>query len=168
MNLYLYKNLLDKRYLDKTSGLTQLSNMSAQLLDNTSYTDPTFEVSYSPVWKWCNYVYSSDLERYYYINNVEAATGNRLLIHCHVDVLMSYKDKLMDKMIVVKRSTNHKNYYLEDEQLKSYAMPCKRIVKPTSMEGLGKKFTDKEHRQFILGIVGRSPITPPNNEGGNE
>ena len=159
MNLYLYKNLLDKRYLDKTSGLTQLSNMSAQLLDNTSYTDPTFEVSYSPVWKWCNYVYSSDLERYYYVNNVEAATGNRLLIHCHVDVLMTYKDKILQKMILVKRSSNKGNYYLDDEKFKSYAMPNKRVMTfgNPSIRGF---YTSTANSQFLLGIVGRNPDQP--------
>lgn len=162
MNLYLYKNLLDKRYLDKTSGLTQLSLMSAKLLDNTSYTDPTFEVSYSPVWKWCNYVYSSDLERYYYVTNVETSQ-NRLLIHCHVDVLMSYKDKILTKMILVKRSSNKGNYYLDDEKFKAYAMPNKRVL-PFGHPSFRGFYTSTASSQFLLGIVGRNPDQPSQEE----
>lgn len=162
MNLYLYKNLLDKRYLDKTSGLTQLSLMSAKLLDNTSYTDPTFEVSYSPVWKWCNYIYSSDLERYYFVTNVETAQ-NRLLIHCHVDVLMSYKDKILTKMILVKRSSNKGNYYLDDEKFKAYAMPNKRVL-PFGHPSFRGFYTSTANSQFLLGIVGRNPDQPSQEE----
>lgn len=163
MDLYLYKNLLDKRYLYKDVGLTQLGRVSAELKNDTSYINPTFIVSYSPLWKWCNYIYSSDLERYYYVTDVEASQ-NRLMIKCHVDVLMSYKEAIKEKMILVKRSSTKGNYYLDDEKFKAYAMPNKRVL-PFGKPSIRGFYDSTTNSQFLLGIVGRNPDAPEENEG---
>ena len=76
---------------------------------------------------------------------------------------MSYKDKILTKMILVKRSSNKGNYYLDDENFKAYAMPNKRVMTfgNPSIRGF---YTSTANSQFLLGIVGRNPDQPESEE----
>lgn len=61
-----------------------------------------------------NYIYIPAFQRYYYVQNIRALTGNLWEFTLHVDVLMSFKNQIIDHTAVFSRSTSAWNLYLND------------------------------------------------------
>lgn len=159
MKFWLYDMQGDKRYLDKTSFMTPLYNEGEQndyfegaILDDTSVIDPVFKFSREKYWKHCNYIFCQDTNRYYYVQDVTMSRGY-VLVKCHVDVLMSFKDALKNKRIIAKRSETKYNLYLDDDKFKAYAPECDRMLKFKAPEGDGFDF---HTREFIMCVVGNT------------
>lgn len=138
-----YKNLSDKRYI--TKNITNIRNdIQIVLKDNTDMKNPVIIVSNFSNLKDCNYIYIQEFERYYYINNMEFSQ-QRVLLYCTCDVLMSFKDEILNLNCVIKRQENRKNLYLDDEKYKAYAYS--RITT--------KPFPSGFNRQaFIIAVAG--------------
>jgi hypothetical protein len=62
-----------------------------------------------------NYVYVAEWQRYYYINNKTMIDGNRIQIDCHIDVLMSYKNEILNSDCIASRSASNTNPYIVDD-----------------------------------------------------
>lgn len=157
MYLYLYKNNADKRYLEKTPFLTELDVTWCELKEDSSFTDPVFKIDYGGDFIWANYCWSDDMERYYYINDVEYST-NCIYLHCHVDVLMSYRKSIKEKVVIAKRNEDKYNLYLQDDKFKAYAMPA--ITVSQFKHGVGDRFFNMDIQQFILCCVGKTTTEP--------
>lgn len=162
MNLYLYKNNSDKRVLNKSITELQSSPLQVRLLSNTSFIDPVFEVSYNSNYWDANYVYCLDTERYYYVNDVEYG-ANRIFLHCHVDVLMSFKEQILNKVVIASRSESKNNQWLEDDKFKAYQMP--KIVHIPFKHSGGTRYFNMNNQQFVLCVVGNAD---PEEEEKNE
>lgn len=181
MKMYLYQLVGDKRYLEKTveNGLlipleaTQTSDGSfdAVMLDDTSVIDPTFVLSRTHYWKRCNYVWSEDTLRYYYVTDVTLSHG-KVYMKCHVDVLNTFRRKLQDKTVILKRASKwnsqlkkpyNYNMYLNDDKFQSYAQECNRMIEFPSAKNpnLGFKIGKGE---FVMCVVGNTD----NEEQGGE
>lgn len=116
-----YNNKSDSRYLNKTIEL-KYDNIPLEILTPSSVIRPTLKISSGLIGQNVNYVYVSDLERYYYIRNWNMENGY-VTLECEVDVLMTYKDEIIEKNCIAKRSENRYNLYLPDDKFKMYNYP---------------------------------------------
>lgn len=118
MTIKFYNVTDDRRQLVKTlidtgSGKNLKATLSGNIKNDTSILDIVLEVKYNSDLMTANYMYIPDLNRYYFINNIEVST-QRLFIKAHVDVLMSYHDDIDQLVCVVSRQEHKFNLYLND------------------------------------------------------
>lgn len=119
MNLTLYTVSDDTNVLNKTLGTGRSFNNITRYLD-TDIINPSFEMLGSN-YRGENYCYVTELNRYYYINNVIREDGGLVLLECSVDVLMSYKNAILGLTCNVARNEQYFNGYLPDNALPVYA-----------------------------------------------
>lgn len=114
-----YKMTKDKRYLDKSGGMTQQGNTltGAHFIDDTEIINPVLKLS-SFDERNVNYVCIPSLQnRYYYVTGVTFSKGY-YLVSLHVDVLMSFKEEIKKQTVVADRSKNQYRQYIDDNILK--------------------------------------------------
>ena len=102
VNITFYKSIAEKRRIDKTNYLTLILDTEGELKENTSILNPVFNIRVAApstgVYDFnnCNYCYIAEFERYYFITDITVLAHGLYRIACHVDVLMSNKEKLFD------------------------------------------------------------------------
>ncbi len=116
MQAIFYENKSDKRYLNKTIE-AKYSNIPIEVLNPSSVVRPTLKVSSGLIGQSVNYLYVEELERYYYINDWIMENGF-IRLECEVDVLMSFKDEIKNRNVIVNRQESKYNLYLEDSKYK--------------------------------------------------
>lgn len=134
MTLTLYKNTSDKRVLNKTITLVVTYN-NVLFLDDTSIINPRFDLALDlNIIPEINYCYCSDTKRYYYINNITPTAGGRVYLDCSVDVLMTYKDKILEIPALIYTQTQHANVLLANNNLPQQANDQIQNIKFTESE----------------------------------
>ena len=88
MTIDLYTNASDKKYVTKNITLLA-SSITCKPSEALDILVPSITIEYSATYLSCNYVYISDLSRYYYAK-LSLEPGNIIRLSCTVDVLMSY------------------------------------------------------------------------------
>lgn len=147
MQAKFYLNKSDKRYLNKNIEL-KYDNIPIQILEPSSVVRPRLRVSSGLIGQGVNYLYVTDLERYYYIKDWIMENGH-VTLECEVDVLMTFNSSIKTQNVIVKRNERLFNMYLEDGQYKVQNRTAVRtVVFPSGFTG----------HQIILGVVG-SPST---------
>lgn len=147
MQAIFYKNLSDDRYVNK--NITELGRTTNfYFKDDTNITHPTFKVSDSDIKEGANYIYVSDVNRYYYIRQ-KRYSKQCIYLECDVDVLMSFKSTLLNQKCIIKRNQYLFNTYQRDEKIKLYEYDSIRTLKFPSGFNFG-------NQQFIMGVVGSS------------
>ena len=95
MNLTLYYNASERKVIGKS--LRTLGTVKGVLKGDASITSPTFVVeANSSYFNGVNYLYWEETKRYYYIDDIQALTGGRMLFVCSVDVLETYKTEILN------------------------------------------------------------------------
>ena len=112
MTIQLYNQTGDPRQLQK--NITHLATITAQLTDQCSVTDPVFIFDMDDDYITANYIYVSEWDRYYYITDRVILNGNQVQINCHVDVLMSFRNDILNSQCIADRCVNRVNPYIED------------------------------------------------------
>lgn len=112
-----YENLSDNRVVDKDLR-TMKDNIPIILKDDTDILKPTFILQYDEDILNSNYIYVTELKRYYYVENI-TLSQKRMYVTASVDVLNTYKDDILNLKAVVKRQENRYNTYLNDENYKA-------------------------------------------------
>ena len=137
MTIKFYKNLSDNIVVDK--NITQIgSDQTGTLREACSIIDPVikFEKFTNFDLSACNYLYIPDFGRYYYINEIIAISDKMFEIHCHVDVLRTYRSGIRSNSAVIARQESQYNLYLPDGVFKTYANPHYEIRKfPSGFSG---------------------------------
>ena len=144
MNLNLFQNNSDKNVMWKQ--ITTKANLTGTLREGCSVLEPIIKVegiSAADI-PYINYAEIVDFGRYYYITDI-VLVGKLYEIHCHIDVLMTYKDQLKNIPAVIARHETTNNVMLTDGLIKTYADPNIEIRR-----ALGG-FTDY---QYIFCIAG--------------
>ena len=104
----LYTCSADRRVVDKTSYLTAVANGTNILCRPTDGVDmlaPTFILDYKESYLTANYLYCSTFGgRYYYVEDREIEIGKKIVLHCKVDPLMSWKTDLLECKGTITRS----------------------------------------------------------------
>lgn len=94
-----------------------------------------------------NYLYIEEFRRYYYITNIISTNYTLWELHCHVDVLMSYKEQIRQQTAIVARQESKYNLMLDDGVFMVYQNP-KIQTKTFSVEG------PFETQEFVLVVAG--------------
>ena len=113
----------DERYVYKLTAADQTNteNVDVQILTpENDVVHPVIRLQTGRLGKHTNYVWLSDLNRFYYIKSWTMDNG---YVTCtlEVDVLMTYRRDLEDATANIKRNEKKRNAYLNDENLKLYA-----------------------------------------------
>lgn len=154
MQLTYYNNKSDKRYLNKTLETITLADhanpVTISILDNCSVAKPTFKMVDKDIYLTANYCYVDTLRRYYFIDDIELSNGFAYL-HCTVDVLMTYKEQLKQRRVVVKRQENNYNLYQVDDKITLLNYECVKTISFPTDKGF-----DASKQEFVLCTIGNT------------
>ena len=137
------KNAVNKVY--SGSGLS----LSGVLKDDTSIIDPVITIQYVVnSFSDFNYCEIPTLKRKYFITDIISLSNSFIEVHCHVDVLSSFKDSLLTNSAIIKSAEQGGvyNLYLNDGSLVQYQNP--RVITREFPRGFG------DHH-FVLAVSGR-------------
>lgn len=159
-----YNCIRDERHVFKLKASDQTNTEPVYievLTPAENVVRPRIKVQTGRLGKATNYVWISELKRFYYIRNWEMNNGY-ITMDLEVDVLMSYRRELMNSEIMAARVDNYidrstgswhwprapkPNYYIRDERLKF-----------NSYENVRTKVFDggfnKNTQSFFLAIAG--------------
>lgn len=113
MTITFYNNSSDIRVLNKS--ISQVGEpLTVQLTEEAAVEDPSFKLAMNNSIINCNYLYVTEWDSYYFIRNREILNGNELILNCHIDVLMSFKDAILNSEIIAERSASNNNAYIVD------------------------------------------------------
>lgn len=105
-----------------------IDDVSATIKGALSVENPVLILQYkSDIQPNVNYVYIPEYNRYYFVTDIINLTGGRYEIHCKVDVLMSFKDYILNLSCIVDKqsSKDNANMYLDDG---SFVVQSKEFV----------------------------------------
>lgn len=142
MTAILYNNVSDNREINK--NITEISTIDLTLYLDTNVLNPVFKVKTFN--NNGNYLYVPALNRYYYINNY-TLSNQCVYLHCSVDVLMTYKNQILNNTYLIKR-----NEFLKDNRLVDNEIPvsCKKQI---VTQAVSNDFISQSIQCFILGVI---------------
>lgn len=133
MNIKLYNTTSPRNKLSKTLNL--VADITGESNINVGEHNTQFILSKGHLIgvKGSNYLYCEDTEKYYYIEDYDIQ-NQTVIITCKIDVLMSYRTKILSNTCTISKNENLSNAYLYDNgyQLLSY----KNIVTKKFPSGL--------------------------------
>ena len=142
MTAILYNNVSDNREINK--NITEITSIDLTLYLDTNVLNPVFKVKTFN--NNGNYLYVPTLNRYYYINNY-TLSNQCVYLHCSVDVLMSFKNQILNNTYLIKR-----NEFLKDNRLVDNEIPvsCKKQI---VTQAVSDDFISQSIQCFILGVI---------------
>ena len=142
MTAILYNNVSDNREINK--NITEITSIDLTLYLDTNVLNPVFKVKTFN--NNGNYLYVPSLNRYYYINNY-TLSNQCVYLHCSVDVLMSFKNQILNNTYLIKR-----NEFLKDNRLVDNEIPvsCKKQI---VTQAVSDDFISQSIQCFILGVI---------------
>lgn len=151
MKAKLYFNKSDKRYLNK--DISQIgSELTIELIEPSSIIRPSFILSSESRVQEANYIYVTELGRYYYINDY-IFEYERIIINCKCDVLMSFAPEIIELPLIMERASTKgkQNFYINDPEINTLAYNFNETHKLKCTTGNGFK---KENDYYILAVAG--------------
>lgn len=118
MNVKLCSSSSEVIAVNKT--ITIIDEVSAIIKGVISVENPVIILQYkSNIQSNVNYIYIEDYNRYYFVTDIIDLTGGRYEIHCKVDVLMSFKNNILDLSCIIDKqeNSNLSNLYYDDGSL---------------------------------------------------
>lgn len=116
MTVTLYKTSDDRRVVTKT--LTSIaSNVTIIPKEQLDILTPRIRLAWNSAYLAANYMYISDLGRYYFISDMLLNTGHNIDIIGNVDVLMTYASqiKALEATIIRSESVGAPTMYPDDK-----------------------------------------------------
>lgn len=126
MNIKLCSSISEIVAINKDISI--IDDVSATIKGALSVENPVLILQYkSDIQPNVNYVYIPEYNRYYFVTDIINLTGGRYEIHCKVDVLMSFKDYILNLSCIVDKqsSKDNANMYLDDG---SFVVQSKEFV----------------------------------------
>ena len=152
MNVILYNNKSDKRQLVK--NITEIKTLAAVAKGDINIISPTLIIQNTDMTN-INYCYITELKRYYFLTNYTYITGQRIELHCNVDVLMSYSDGIKRLKVNVLRYEKIQPSYITDSRIPLFSSTKQRVIEfPDNIFNLANPSADDKN--FLLNIVGGS------------
>lgn len=140
MTINFYNAKIKNKDFNKSLGTAIVK--SCELKNGSSIEDPVLYMEYSSNLFSCNYVYIPDFNRYYFITGREIV-NHTLYITCHVDVLVSFKNDILNSTGTAIRS-NFYNKNIPDKMV--MPLPGENI----QYRKLSSEFTGSNY-VFIVG-----------------
>ena len=91
MLVKVYNNKSNKNVVNKK--IEEVQEISFNFKDDSDITNPILILK---SYKSGNYCYIPELKRYYYIDKIDLMNGGVYKLYLEIDVLMSYKDEIMN------------------------------------------------------------------------
>lgn len=91
MIVKVYNNKSNKNIVNKK--IEKVQEITFDFKDDSDITNPILILQ---TYKTGNYCYIPDLNRYYYIDRIELMNGGFYKLYLEIDVLMSYKDEIIN------------------------------------------------------------------------
>lgn len=113
MQIKLYNTTDDNIKVNKTLSDEVVYNIKIKA--ETSIIEPTI-ILQTENYITSNYAYIEHFNRYYYIENIVIFPNNIYNISLRCDVLMSYKDDILNSYAYIEQQTNVNEYYNSDYQ----------------------------------------------------
>lgn len=110
MNILLYKTTNANNDLNKT--ISNKVELVGALRDASSIIAPSILIQSNPI--GYNYAYIPEFGRYYYIKNITAFRKGAYIVDLKCDVLMSFKDEILEMSGIVSRLTTGSPYVQRD------------------------------------------------------
>lgn len=110
MNILLYKTTNANNDLNKT--ISDKVELVGALRDASSVIAPSILIQSNPI--GYNYAYIPEFGRYYYIKNITAFRKGAYIVDLKCDVLMSFKDEILNMSGIVSRLTTGSPYAQRD------------------------------------------------------
>lgn len=145
MTVNFIKNLSENNRVDK--DISSVIDLEGQLRDDCDLINPVIRVSgnYNAQLSEINYAYIPEFKRYYFVTDVNIFRNGVYDFMLSVDVLMSFKDSILQQSAIIARQENEWNLNLNDDEFKIYQNP---IIK-TKLFPTG--FTEEA---YILAVAG--------------
>lgn len=115
-----YINKSDTNVVYKTLD-NESEPITILLKNDTSIIKPVFTLTGSNFNYASNYIYVEELGRYYFITDVVKLAGGIVQLSCEVDVLMSFREEILNLNGTVARSESLYNGYLIDNQYQTFS-----------------------------------------------
>lgn len=115
IKLNFYRNFSLDNVVEK--NIVSIGEASGDMREDISILNPSILIDTSSIdISQANYVYIENFKRYYYITSMDIVRTNLWRINLRVDVLMSYKDYILDLSCFVSRSASDYNKRLADAE----------------------------------------------------
>lgn len=161
-SLTLYKYTGDPRRLikDASHGLTQIEVLSGSFRHDVNLLTPVIEIeatsttTVNKLLTECNYVYISDLQRYYFVDSVRCLNGTLVELTLNIDVYMTWSLAIQNiSQGIVERNEEeaNSNVYLDDSEIHVYNNP--NIQTYAFEYAAGNTYTFG-NQHFILAVAG--------------
>lgn len=148
MTINLYNCTAENEVVDKTSYMSANVSTNCEMV-NTDILNPVLKLSSNFLDK--NYVLIPDFEnRYYFVSSIEMLRGGHMLMNCHIDVLMTYKDVILQTECNIVRQENAPNNKLVDNYC------TVNVNKKNVITNIGKVFGDnvpESARCYMIGVI---------------
>ncbi len=169
MKTSLYKNPSRKNVLDKSSSLDEIATLDGTFRNAQSILSPTITIDLkdyyfltdddsklvmdddsvlttgyfvSDLLLKANYAYIDELERYYYVTDIQVVSSNIINISLKVDPLMSFKDDILSNYCCIARNYTNKNLLLEDNQTRFKYDSKIEFINPTNVGDVSRLYPD--------------------------
>jgi hypothetical protein len=114
MEIVLYQNLSERQAV--TKDLRNGFQLMGSLRNETSVIKPNILIEATNP-SGFNYCYISEFGRYYFIDDMTCIRTNLWRIECSVDVLMSFRDAILNLNVIVSDDTSpDKERYMQGDQ----------------------------------------------------
>lgn len=158
MEINLMFNNSDNNVLGKS--LTTTYSTSCTLKAPTSILNPTILISGNIDITNVNYCYIPQFKRYYYVSDPVSVRDDLWQFKCHVDVLESYKSKLLQLSALIKRSASNGNLTIDDGYTVSSIPLQSEVIWPHGFE--------EQTNSFILTVLGAPGVTTSTSDESTE
>ena len=144
----LYINSSDERYVNKS--LSNIGTYTIVFKSDENSIRPTLKISDSNIPETANYVYLSELNRYFYIRN-KRYSKQCIYLECELDPLMSFRSQLGSMEAIISRNERLYNLYLSDEKMEMLNYPYYQTINMRCTEGIPFSM---QTNQILLALVG--------------
>lgn len=101
--IILYQNYSENNRVDKSSYIKKVGELEGTAREGFSITDFELTIEYDGVPNF-NYIYIDEFKRYYFITDFYNETNKIWIIRATVDVLMTYKEGILNTSAFIDRN----------------------------------------------------------------
>lgn len=142
-----YQNSAERNRLDKSRYLKIVWTDTITFRDSSSITNPVIRVEYPRPIDF-NYVYLSELNRYYFVTDINLIRTNLYEINLSIDVLMTYLTAIKNCQAFIDRNEDTYNRLIVDNQL-----PLEQLQQLSVTEIPNNVFAPWEGQYVLQGIT---------------
>lgn len=152
MVIKLYKISDDPRVIKKTLS-TSTERADCQFYGDVDVINPVFLCEFNKDYFQYNYAYFPEFGRYYFISSIEGVNGTKMRLRCHVDVLMTYADQILDTEAIIYKSTGgtEQGKYLPDSNV---PVDTRSVIENIKFKQAPDSIVLGDKGCFVLTVIG--------------